>query len=261
MKGKVTANKNNIQNYTAQLERQRSTLLDLQTQLKQTNDEIEKQGNKFLKASEKFATAGKALENAGGKISELGDQVQKAGAVIVTASTAMATLAANYESGLAKVNTLVGASKEEIQAYGESVLQMSNNTGIAVGDATDALYDAISAGVSYGDSVQYINDVNKLAVGGFTDITNASNLMTQIFNIYGKTTADVTDISNKLFLVQKNGVTTVAQLATNMGEAMTMGASYNVSLENILSSYASLTKQGRTAATAQTQLKAKSLVA
>ena len=46
-----------------------------------------------------------------------------------------------------------------------------------------------------------------------------------------------------------------------MGEAMTMGASYNVSLENILSSYASLTKQGRTAATAQTQLKAKSLVA
>lgn len=40
-----------------------------------------------------------------------------------------------------------------------------------------------------------------------------------------------------------------------MGEAMTMGASYNVSLENILSSYASLTKQGRTAATAQTQLK------
>lgn len=256
MKGKVTTNKNNIQNYTAQLERQRSTLLDLQTQLKQTNEEIERQGNKFLQASEKFATAGKALENAGGKISELGDQVQKAGAVIVTASTAMATLAANYESGLAKVNTLVGASKEEIQAYGDTVLEMSNNTGIAVGDATDALYDAISAGVSYGDSVQYINDVNKLAVGGFTDITNASNLMTQIFNIYGKTTADVTDISNKLFLVQKNGVTTVAQLATNMGEAMTMGASYNVSLENILSSYASLTKQGRTAATAQTQLKA-----
>ena len=255
MKGKVEANKNNIQNYTAQLERQRSTLLDLQGQLQATNAEIERQGNKFLQASEKFASAGKALENAGGKISELGDQVQKAGAVIVTASTAMATLAANYESGLTKVNTLVGATKEEIQAYGEAVLEMSNNTGMAVGDATDALYNAISAGVDYGDSVQYINDVNKLAVGGFTDITNASNLMTQIFNIYGKTTADVTDISNKLFLVQKNGVTTVAELATNMGEAMTMGASYNVSLENILSSYASLTKQGRTAATAQTQLK------
>lgn len=255
MKGKVEANKSNIQNYTTQLERQRTTLLDLQGQLKQTNEEIERQGNKFLQASEKFATAGKALEDAGGKISELGDQVQKAGAVIVTASTAMATLAANYESGLAKVNTLVNASKEEIQAYGESVLEMSNNTGVAAGDATDALYNAISAGVSYGDSVQYINDVNKLAVGGFTDITNASNLMTQIFNIYGKTTKDVTDISDKLFLVQKNGVTTVAELATNMGEAMTMGANYNVSLENILSSYASLTKQGRTAATAQTQLK------
>ena len=261
MKGKVEANKSNIQNYTTQLERQRTTLLDLEGQLKQTSDEIEKQGNKFLQASEKFATAGKALEDAGGKITELGDQVQKAGTVIVASSAAVATLAANYESGLAKVNTLVGASKEEMKAYGDSVLEMSDNTGIAVGDATDALYDAISAGVEYGDSVKYINDVNKLAVGGFTDITSASNLMTQIFNIYGKKAEDVTDISDKLFLVQKNGVTTVAELASNMGEAMTMGANYNVSLENILSSYASLTKQGRTASTAQTQLKAKSLVA
>ncbi len=75
-------------------------------------------------------------------------------------------------------------------------------------------------------------------------------------NIYGKSVEDVGDISNKLFLVQKNGVTTVGQLASSMGEAMTMGASYNVNLENILSSYASLTKQGRTASTAQTQLKA-----
>lgn len=41
-----------------------------------------------------------------------------------------------------------------------------------------------------------------------------------------------------------------------MGDALTMGYSYNVSLEDILASYASLTKQGRNAANAQTQLKA-----
>ena len=40
-----------------------------------------------------------------------------------------------------------------------------------------------------------------------------------------------------------------------MGDALTIGANYNVSLEQILAAYASLTKHGRTADIAQTQLK------
>ena len=116
-------------------------------------------------------------------------------------------------------------------------------------------------GVDYGDSVKFIEAANKVSVGGFTEVGDASNLLTQIMNIYGKTVEDVSKVSDQLFVVQEDGVVTVADLASNMGEAMTMGANYNVTLEDILASYASLTKQGRTASTAQTQLKAKSLVA
>lgn len=252
----VTSNQNAIRSNLTQIEKTKQEQLKLRQQLEQTNKAIEEQGNKFIKASEKFATAGAALENAGGSISDVGDEAQKAGALILAASSALATMASGFESGLAKVNTLVNDSSEGIKAYGQSVMDLSNNTGVAVTDLTDALYDAISAGVDYSKSTEFINDVNKVAVGGFTDIASASNLLTQVMNIYGKSVEDVGDISNKLFLVQKNGVTTVGQLASSMGEAMTMGASYNVNLENILSSYASLTKQGRTASTAQTQLKA-----
>ena len=39
-----------------------------------------------------------------------------------------------------------------------------------------------------------------------------------------------------------------------MSEAMSTGKAYNVSLENVLSSYASLTKQGESCATAQTKM-------
>ena len=252
----VSKNENAIRNNLTQIERTKQEQLKLEQQLEETNKAIETQGNKFIKASEKFATAGAALEKAGGSLKGMGAEVQQAGALITTVSATLATLASSYQSGLAKVNTLVNDSKEGLKAYGESVMELSNNTGVGVTDLTDALYDAISAGVDYTKSTQFINDVNKVAVGGFTDIASASNLLTQVMNIYGKSVDDVEDVSNKLFLVQKNGVTTVGQLASSMGEAMTMGASYNVSLENILSSYASLTKQGRTASTAQTQLKA-----
>lgn len=252
----VTSNQNAIRNNLTQIEKTKQEQLKLEQQLEETNKDIEEQGNKFIKASEKFATAGTALEKAGGSLKNLGSEVQQAGAIILTASAGVATMASGFESGLAKVNTLVNDSKEGLKAYGESVMELSNNTGVGVTDLTDALYDAISAGIDYSKSTQFINDVNKVAVGGFTDIASASNLLTQVMNIYSKSVDDVGDVSNKLFLVQKNGVTTIGQLAANMGEAMTMGASYNVSLENILSSYASLTKQGRTASTAQTQLKA-----
>ena len=255
MSGKVKTNENNIKNYTSQIERTKGTILDLQNQLKTVNSEMEKQSNGFLQASQKFATAGAALEEAGGKVSELGEKVQKAGVMMVTAAAGMATLSAGFESGLHKVNTLVMDSEEGLASYGDAVLQLSRDTGKSTSDLTDALYDAISAGVNYTESIDYMNRINKLAVGGFTDIGSASNLMTQIMNIYGKSVSDVTDVSDKLFLVQKNGVTTIAQLATSMGDALTIGANYNVSLEQILAAYASLTKQGRTADIAQTQLK------
>ena len=51
-------------------------------------------------------------------------------------------------------------------------------------------------GVDYTESIDYMNRINKLAVGGFTDIGSASNLMTQIMNIYGKSVSDVTDVSD-----------------------------------------------------------------
>ena len=255
MSGKVKTNENNIKNYTSQIERTKGTILDLQNQLKTVNSEMEKQSNGFLHASQKFATAGTALEEAGGKVSELGEKVQKAGVMMVTAAAGMATLSAGFESGLHKVNTLAMDSEEGLASYGDAVLQLSRDTGKSTSDLTDALYDAISAGVNYTESIDYMNRINKLAVGGFTDIGSASNLMTQIMNIYKKSVSDVTDVSDKLFLVQKNGVTTIAQLATSMGDALTIGANYNVSLEQILAAYASLTKQGRTADIAQTQLK------
>lgn len=255
MSGKVKTNENNIKNYTSQIERTKGTILDLQNQLKTVNSEMEKQANGFLDASQKFATAGTALEEAGGKISDLGEKVRNAGIMMVTSAAGMATLSAGFESGLHKVNTLVMDNEEGLASYGDEVLQLSRDTGKSTTDLTDSLYDAISAGVEYTDSIEYMNKINKLAVGGFTDIGSASNLMTQIMNIYHKSVGDVTDVSDKLFLVQKNGVTTIAQLATSMGDALTIGANYNVSLEQILAAYASLTKQGRTADVAQTQLK------
>ena len=253
---RVASNERSIQKYTVQMSNAQTEVSKLEAELARCNDEIQTQSNTFIEASEKLGTASEKFKSFGGKVDEVSSNILGMSTAVLGAVTSLGMMSAGFETGIAKVNTLVSDSGDSLERYKKNVIELSNDTGIAVGDLTNSLYDAISAGVDYAESVDFINEINKVAVGGFTDIGSASNLMTQIMNIYGKSVDDVADVSDKLFLVQKNGVTTVGELASSMGEAMTMGASYSVSLENILSSYASLTKQGRTASTAQTQLKA-----
>ena len=50
-------------------------------------------------------------------------------------------------------------SAEGLESYGDAVLQLSRDTGKSTGELTDALYDAISAGVDYSESIEYMNQV------------------------------------------------------------------------------------------------------
>lgn len=252
----ITSKEKTLMSYGVGLEQAKTQVSQLEKELSDCSQAIQEQSNQFTQASKTLHEKAEKYKTLGGTIDNISGKILTFSTVILGAIGSLGTMSFELESGIAKINTLVDDSGASLERYTQQVIDLSNRTGVAIGDLTNSLYDAISAGVEYGDSIEFIDQVNKMAVGGFTDIGSASSLMTQVMNIYNKSVDEVSEVSDKLFLVQKNGVTTIGELASSMGEAMTMGASYNVSLENILASYASLTKQGRTASTAQTQLKA-----
>ena len=49
------------------------------------------------------------------------------------------------------------------------VISASNETGVAITDFNEALYQSISAGVESGEAIGFTTDMVKLARGGFTD--------------------------------------------------------------------------------------------
>ena len=192
MKSRVKGNEDTIVSNTAQLEKQRGVLIDLEGQLKATNKALEEQSNKFISASKRFSEWGQNLEKIGGSLKNLGEDVQRAG---------LATLAMSAESGFAKVNTLAKDSGESLKNFKKDVYDLSDNTGQSVEDLTDALYNAISAGVDYSQSVEFMDQVNKVATGGFGEIADASSALTSIMNIYGKIVFVVKQLYlHKLFL-------------------------------------------------------------
>lgn len=254
MQSRIKGNEKAITTGTSQMEKQRGVLLDLQNELKKVSDELENQSNKFIQASERFAEYGTKLESMGGKMKNLGSEVQQAGALIVGAAGTLATFAASFESSMAKVNSIAKYNTEDLKKMSDEIIDLSNETGQGAEDVAEAVYQAISASVDADKAVKFVETSNKLAVGGFTDVTKAVDVLTTVINAYGLNAEEASDISDKLIQTQNLGKTTVEELATSMGKIIPTAKAANVGVDQICTGYAELTASGIATAEATTYM-------
>lgn len=217
---------------------------DVQDEAKETGDEVKQLGDDFENAGNKGKKSGEKMEDA---MSSLDKLLATAGIVMALREIASAfseciAMAETAESAYAKLETIAGSGpmsglKGEIQ-------ELSNETGIAVSNLADVTYNAISAGTAVEESVEMAASATKLATAGFTDTASALSVLTTATNAYGDAAGTATQISDSLITVQNLGVTTVADLSANMGKAIATASAYNFSLDNLESSYISITKAG-----------------
>lgn len=153
-----------------------------------------------------------------------------------------ATEAEIVETAIAKLQTISG--KEYINELTTDIVSLSNETGQAAEALADVAYNAISAGTDVEKSVSMASTATELAVAGFTDATSALSVLETATNSYGEAAGTAEHISDSLIQVQNLGVTTVAELAAQMGKAISTASAYSVSLENLESGYISITKAG-----------------
>lgn len=135
------------------------------------------------------------------------------------------------------------------------IMALSRSTGQGAGDLTEASYQAISASVDTAYAVKFVDEANKLAVGGFTQQATAADVLTTAINAYGLAVSEATQVSDMLITTQNLGKTTVDELAQNMGRVIPLAAAYNVEMDNLSTGYAILTKNGIATAESTTYLK------
>lgn len=239
-----------------------------ETQQNRVNSQIEK-NNQYLKEAQN-STDGCAtsIDNYGKKVKQasddIGDSSEKLNetnkAYEALTNTIIATgikssfeavynaisqcveAADEFESSIAKLQTISGESP--ISTLTEDILTLSSATGIAASDLANTAYNAISAGTAVSDAVGMAEAASKLAIAGFTDTDSALSVLTTAINAYGDSAGTATEISDSLIQVQNLGVTTVADLAANMGKAIASASAYSVNLSNLEAAYISTTKAG-----------------
>ena len=150
--------------------------------------------------------AGEKIQAIGSGISAVGDAMTKyVTAPIVAGGAASVKLATSFEDSLAKVSTIADESEVSMDAMSESIMNLSNKTGIGASDIAEATYQAISAGRSTAESVGFVEQSSQLAAAGFTDVTTSVDTLTTILNAYGLSAEETMSISDKLITTQNKG--------------------------------------------------------
>lgn len=223
------------------------------------------------KAGSAMSGMGGKIKGAVGKLAAFGDTWQKAmGHPAVQAAQAAAKAIVDFgvvavqtagkiDAGMNEVFSLLPemsrGAKDEIT---KEMLALSAEMGKMPDDMIGSLYNALSAGVPKDNVFDFLRVASKASIAGVSSTQEAVGALTTIMNGYRMPTEKAGEVSDVLFTIIKNGVTTMPELAANIGKVTPMAASLGVEIDTVGAAFAELTKNlgpGKSAE-AGTQLKA-----
>lgn len=199
-------------------------------------------------------TMGESMKSAGEKIKGVGDALMPISAAAAAGLGASAKLAMDFESAMAKVSTIADTTTVPVDQLRQSILDLSNDTGISAKEIAENVYSAISAGQDTASAVDFVRTSTQLATAGFADAGQSLDVLTTILNAYGMSADQAASVSDKLIMTQNMGKTTVAELASSMGKVIPTANMYGVSLDDIASAYVTTTKNGISTAESTTYI-------
>ena len=252
--------KNNIKRvaeYETQITNAKTEITGLENAMASQNQKLQEQTNQFKRASEALDKFGDKAKTVGDSISRASDKVlgisAAMGAVIGTSSA----LSMSFEKDIANINTLLDDTTN-LDKYKNKVLDMSNQTGIALETVSAGMYQTISSIGDLGDeTTQIFETMTKSAKAGEAEVSDAVSLISSAMKGYGQINDETAKkISDLAFQTAKLGVTTFPEMASSMQDLFPKASSLSISLEELYGNMATLTGVTGNTAAVSTQLKA-----
>ena len=218
------------------------------TMLSGISQHISNSVTKFAASSKSIAALGKSVRRSSKTMYSFGSSMTKAVTMpLVGVGAASVKSAMDFETSFNKLKTIADTNKKTgltADQLKKQLRGLSDQTGQSQSALAEATYQAISAGQSTKKAVSFVAQAGKLAKGGFTDMSTATDTLTTIMNAYGKAAGSAESISSKLIMTQNLGKTTAAELGATMGKVVPTANMYKVGLNQLASAYVTTTKNG-----------------
>lgn len=249
LKTKLLALKDQYNDLETEINENEAELNQYQTALNNTEAEVINLSRELNQMP--FERVGQSMQQTGEKIKGVGQTLSASvTAPLVAMGTASSVASLDFEKAMAKVSTIADDTVVSYDDMKKAIMDLSNQTGISASAIADDVYNAISAGQSTADAVNFVTESTKLAKAGFADSSQALDVLTTIMNSYGMEADQVGKVSDTLIQIQNKGKTTVGELASTMGKIIPTANATGLSLDQLGAGYALMTSKG--IATAET---------
>lgn len=161
-----------------------------------------------------------------------------------------------FDKGMREVFTLLpGISENAMAAMTEHMRFFRIKYGTEAQAATQALYQAISAGEPPKDVFDFMDTASKTAIGGVTNIATAVDGLSTVVNAYGRDVITAAETADLMFTAVKKGKTNFEEMARNLYNVVPIASSLNLEFGNVTAALATMTGQGVPTAQATTQIR------
>ncbi len=202
----------------------------------------------IFKAQDKVsATLSKINKTGNGLNSTFNKLAATAAGVFTVASVAQwgkesAQVFTSFEKGMNEVFTLLPDISDDAMAQMTAQIKdFDTQMGLVTTQSVPALYQALSAGVSQDNVFSFLEQANKLAVGGVAELEDSVGILTTITNNYKSMNLETSTASDLLFKTVAKGVTTIPELASAMGNVVPSAASVGIAFEDVSAAMATMT--------------------
>ena len=221
---------------------------------------IDKTGAATLSALNNAKSFTESLQNVTQPIADFTVGALKVEAGLLAAGLAMTVfavkVAGDFDTAFREIATLISVPIDELGAFKTAIQDYAATSTQPMKDVTQAIYNAISAGVPYADSINFVTNAEKLAVAGKADLNSATVLLAGSLNAYGLGAESATRFSDALFTTVKQGQTTLPELAASLSMVTSAAATLEIPFETLLAAVATLTSVGMPTAQAVTAINA-----
>jgi TP901 family phage tail tape measure protein len=198
----------------------------------------------------------KAILASSAVFKKVGRQFMIAGAVIVGAFALTVKAAADFETSMAKVNTMLTKSTEHyLPKFAKQIHNLSMKYGQSTKVLADATYDILSAQIDASKAMDLLAVASEAAAGGFTTVSTTTSAIITLMSTFGDQLRDSADAADWLAAVVERGRVTMEDVASTIGQTAAMAAKARMSIEDYGAAFAMLTRGGLDAHKAQTALR------
>jgi len=199
------------------------------------------------------------LNSFNSKLNQVGKSIAlRVSAPLLALETIAIKTFSEMESGLTNITNLVdkGEGFESFSNEMDNVQESAIELGFAIDDVNKSLFDNVSALGQGEQALETYDEAQKLAKGGNAQLSETVDGLTSVINAYGRETTKASDVSNAFFTAQKQGKTTVAELASNIGKVAPVAKSAGIGFKELLATMAEMTLGGLSTDEATTSLRA-----